>query len=479
VSVPPVTPTHSDDPANAAAAPRRLYMDNAATSFPKPPVVYEAMMRFATQLGASPGRGAYAEAREAGELMLECRRRLCRLFGADPARPEHVIFTLNTSDALNLAIRGLLLAPTTADKGHVVTTWLDHNSVLRPYNALAAPLGVEQSRVKCDPRTGLVDPDDIRRAIRPDTQLIAIVHGSNVTGTLQPIREIGRIAREHDIPFLVDAAQTLGHYPVNVEADFIDLLAFPGHKGLLGPLGTGGLWIRPGIEKRMTTVREGGTGSVSEADTQPDFLPDRFEPGSHNAIGIIGLSAGVQWILDRGKRASGEGLSDPPPLREGLGEGDAPRRSPETFANRAVNEQHHGSSPPPSLPLKGEGPATGVAALWSHERELIGAFLGALDEAAIPGLTLFGPQGVKDRCAVFSVRMEGLDEPQSLSDLLEREYGILTRSGIHCAPLAHRTFGTHHLGGMTRFSFGSFLSSQDVRYAVDALSRIHEGALVG
>ncbi len=396
------------------SAPRRLYMDNAATSFPKPPAVHESMLRFATELGASPGRGAYAEAQQAGELMLECRRRICRLIGADENKPEHVVFTLNTSDALNLAIRGILLAPSSLDKGHVITTWLDHNSVLRPYNALAEQIGVEQTRVKCDPQTGLVDPDDIRRAIRPDTQLIAIVHGSNVTGTLQPIRDIGRIAREHDIPFVVDAAQTLGHYPVNVVDDCIDLLAFPGHKGLLGPLGTGGLYIRPGVEQRMTTVREGGTGSISEQDTQPDFLPDRFEPGSHNAVGIIGLSEGVKWILERG-----------------------------------------------------------VDKLWQHEQDLIRAMIGGLTEGGdMPGLTLFGPQGVKDRCAVFSVRIDGFDDPQALSDLLERDYGILTRSGIHCAPLAHQTFGTHKLGGMTRLSFGPFLTVQDVQYACDALGQI-------
>ncbi len=411
------------------SASQRIYMDNAATTFPKPATVHEAMMRFATELGASPGRGAYAEAREAGRLMLECRQRLCRLIHADESKPQQIIFTLNTTDALNLAIRGILLAASTADKGHIITTWLDHNSVLRPYNALADQIGIEQSRVHCDPQTGLVDPDDIRKAIRPDTRLIAVVHGSNVTGTLQPIREIGRMAREHDIPFVVDAAQTIGHVPIDVEADFIDLLAFPGHKGLLGPLGTGGLYIRPGIEERMTTIREGGTGSISDHDTQPTFLPDRFEPGSHNAIGIIGLSEGVRWILERG-----------------------------------------------------------VESLWKHEQDLMKTFIGALDEGAVPGgrgvsgvpgLVLYGPQGIKHRCGVFSVRIEdvpGLDQPQALSDLLEREYGILTRSGLHCAPLAHQTFGTHKLGGMTRLSFGPFLSVQDVRYAVDALGHVAHAA---
>ncbi len=392
----------------------RLYMDNAATSFPKPKAVHEAMMRYATEIGASPGRGAYAEAREAGRLMQQCRQRLNTLIHGED--PNHVVFTLNTSDALNMAIRGVLDYAVGHDpnRNHVITTWLDHNSVLRPYNALADRSRVEQTRVPCDPQTGVVDPDDIRKAITPRTALIACVHGSNVTGTLQPVRAIGAVAREHDIPFLVDAAQTMGHVPIDVQADLIDLLAFPGHKGLLGPLGTGGLYIRPGIEKRMTTYREGGTGSVSEHDTQPDFMPDRFEPGSHNAIGVIGLSEGVDYILQRG-----------------------------------------------------------VDNLWSHEQDLIRAMIGGLTEMGeLAGLTLFGPQGVKDRCGVFAVRVQGFNDPQTLSDALERDYGILTRSGIHCAPLAHRTFGTHDLGGMTRFSFGPFLTVADVQFACDALSQL-------
>jgi len=389
------------------SAPRRLYMDNAATSFPKPAAVHEAMMRFATELGASPGRGAYAEAREAGRLLYQCRQRINTLIHGQS--PEHVIFTLNTSDALNIAIRGL-----TRPGDHVITTWMDHNSILRPYNALVDQIDLHQTRVTVDPATGRVDPQEIHKAIRPQTRLIAVVHGSNVTGTLQPIAEIGRIAREHDIPFLVDAAQTLGHVPIDVQADHIDLLAFPGHKGLLGPLGTGALYIRPGIERRMRTCREGGTGSISDHDTQPDFMPDRFETGSHNAIGIIGLSEGVQWVLNRG-----------------------------------------------------------VDAIWQHERGLMQAMLQGLSEPqAVPGLVLFGPQGVKHRCGVFSIRIDGLDHPQELSDLLERDYGILTRSGIHCAPLAHRTFGTHAVGGMTRFSFGPFLEIQDVIFACNALSEI-------
>lgn len=390
----------------------RIYMDNAATSFPKPDAVLEAMTHYATQLGASPGRGAYAEAQEAGRLMNRCRDRINTLIHGE--NPNHVIFTLNTTDALNLAIRGIVLARPDKPR-HVITSHMDHNSVLRPLNALCERYAnVTQTRVEADPQTGLIDPDDIRNAITRDTCLVALVHGSNVTGSMQPIAEIGKVCRDMAVPFCVDAAQTCGHYPIDVQEHCIDLLAAPGHKGLLGPLGTGFLYIRPGVENNMVTIREGGTGSVSEHDTQPDFMPDRFEPGSHNAIGIIALSEGVQWILDKG-----------------------------------------------------------VDQIWEHEQELIRTMIGATSgSSAIPGLRMFGPQGVKNRCGVFSVRIEGYDKPQDLSDVMEKQFNILTRSGIHCAPLAHHTIGTRDLAGTTRLSFGPFLTIHDVQYAADALSKV-------
>ncbi len=389
----------------------RCYLDNAATSFPKPPEVLEAMMRYASELGASPGRGAYDEAKQAGELFDACRQRINELIHGED--PDHVVFTLNASDALNMAIRGVVYGCDPANKKpHIVTTYMEHNSVLRPLNELERRGDAEQTRVLCDPVTGLVDPEAIRKAIQPNTALIAVVHGSNVTGTLQPIGEIGKLARDHGIPLLVDAAQTLGHVPIDVRAMGIDLLAFPGHKGLLGPLGTGALYIRPGIEKQMATTREGGTGSASDQDTQPTFMPDRFEPGSHNAPGIVGLSQGVKWILDQG-----------------------------------------------------------VDKLLRHQRELIQLMIERI-AGDMPGLTLYGPQGVEDRVGVFSIRIEGFDDPQSLSDLLETDFGLLTRSGIHCAPLAHQTIGTSDLGGTTRLSFGPFTTQEDVRYTCDCLATV-------
>jgi cysteine desulfurase/selenocysteine lyase len=295
-------------------------------------------------------------------------------------------------------------------KGHAICTHIDHNSILRPLRAMEERGWVATTRVPVDNITGMVDPDDIRRAIRPDTRLIAITHVSNVTGTIQPIREIGLIAREAGIPFIVDAAQSAGHVPIDLSELGVDLLAAPGHKGLLGPLGTGFLYVRPGIEKRLATIKEGGTGSVSELDRQPDFMPDKYEPGSHNAIGIIGLSEGLKWIGERS-----------------------------------------------------------VQALHDHDQQLIGVFLEGVRE--IEGLTCYGPRGRRNRVGVFSVRIDGY-EPHELSAILESSFGILTRSGIHCAPLAHETIGTASLGGTTRLSFGPFVSPEDVTFAVNALTEI-------
>jgi cysteine desulfurase family protein len=388
-------------------SPRRLYLDNAATSFPKPRAVGEAMTRYASELGASAGRGAYREALETGDLIHQCRRLLHTLFNGE--KPEHFVFTLNCTEALNLAIKGLIDPRATA-RSHAICTAIDHNSILRPLEAMDQAGWVEQTRVAIDTRTGLVDPEDIRRAIRRNTKLIALTHVSNVTGTIQPIREIGQIARQRGIPFIVDAAQSAGHLPIDVQADQIDLLAAPGHKGLLGPLGTGFLYIRPGLERVLRPLVEGGTGSVSEEPRQPEFLPDRFESGSHNAIGIIGLSEGVKWILDQG-----------------------------------------------------------IEKLAAHEMDLVRTFIDGISD--IEGLRSYGPGGVKHRTGVFSVRAEGFD-PQELSAVLEANDGILTRSGVHCAPLAHETIGTLALGGTTRFSFGPFLSKQDVKFATDALAQI-------
>jgi selenocysteine lyase/cysteine desulfurase len=289
---------------------------------------------------------------------------------------------------------------------------MDHNSVLRPYSELTSLGIIEQTRVPCDPQTGIVDLAALRQAIRKNTRLIAVAHGSNVTGTLQPVREIGAIAKERGALFLVDAAQTAGHVPLDLESDHVDMIAVPGHKGLLGPLGTGVLCMRQGIEAQLRTVRQGGTGSASELDVQPDFLPDKYEPGSHNAIGIIGLGESLRYILNRGMQS-----------------------------------------------------------LWEHDRELTQAMLAQFDRE-LPGLTWYGPRRLEERTGVFSVRIKGFDKPQELSDTLESRFGLLTRSGIHCAPLAHKTIGTHANGGTTRFSFGPYNTLQDIQAVGDALEAL-------
>jgi cysteine desulfurase family protein len=395
---------------NGAGA-RRLYCDNAATSFPKPPEVLRAMTHYATQIGASAGRGGYAEAQASAAVLKTCRERLNTLFNGE--NPNHFIFTLNCTDGLNMATKGIVRA-NRGTRVHVITSIMDHNSVLRPLNALRDELSLEVTYVDADAVSCVVDPADIKKALRPDTKLIAMVHGSNVTGTVQRIGEIGKIAREAGIPFLVDAAQTAGHVPIDVQADAIDLLAFPGHKGLLGPLGTGALYIRPGLEQRLVPLRHGGTGSISELDVQPDFMPDRFESGSHNAIGLAGLSEGVAWILKKT-----------------------------------------------------------VATLWEHDRMLCKAFMEAVD--GVEGLRYLGPQGIRDRTGVFSMQIAGM-EPLKLAERLESEFGILSRAGLHCAPKAHEHIGTTSCGGTTRLSFGPFLEVFDVKYAADALASIAQSA---
>ena len=388
---------------------QRIYCDNAATSFPKPPQVLEAMVRYAQDIGASAGRGAYTEARQSAEVIRMCRQRLNKLFNGE--NPDHFIFTLNCSDALNMVIHGLL-----KPGDHAICSAMDHNSILRPLNELTARGIISHTRVAAQVGTGLVDAADIRAAVTPRTRLIAVGQGSNVTGTVQHIRAIGRIARAAAVPLLVDAAQTAGHLPIDVQADGIDFLAFPGHKGLLGPLGTGVLYIRPGMEKQLNTVREGGTGSVSDRDTQPEFMPDRFETGSHNAIGIAGLSEGVQWILEQG-----------------------------------------------------------ISTLAAHQSALCEAFIAGI--SGVRGLEYFGPRGTADRVGVFSVRIAGLD-PLELANELEQDFGILTRPGLHCAPAAHQTIGTDQsvspggMAGTTRLSFGAFNTLEQIQIVTAALTAI-------
>lgn len=380
------------------SAPTPLYLDNAATSFPKPPAVREAMLDYFDRVGASAGRGSYREADAAGELLWRCRESLARLINAPS--PERLVFTLNCTDALNLAIKGLL-----REGDHVVTTWMDHNSILRPLHALEDSGRITVTRVRADEQ-GLVDVAELRDAIRKDTRLVAMIHASNVSGSLQPALEVGRICRERGVCFLLDAAQTIGSLPLDVQALGVDLLAFPGHKALMGPLGTGGLWISSRVD--LTPLREGGTGSRSEEAVQPLVLPDRYEAGSHNLLGLAGLLAALEYIRE-----------------------------------------------------------VGIETIADHKRHLSAALTAGLGE--IPGVSLAGPRSLDDRVAVFSVTFEGVD-PGSAGVALDRDYGIKVRSGLHCAPLAHQSLGTFDTGSV-RFSPGYLTRLEDVERTLDAVKR--------
>lgn len=380
----------------------RIYLDNAATSWPKPEAVYNSVDRYLRQLGAPAGRSAYREAAEVERLILDARKHIAGLMGVSD--PRRIIFTLNGTDSLNHVLHGYLRAG-----DHVVTSVCEHNSVLRPLRELAGERGVEVTRVPCDAE-GLVDPAAIEAALRPKTKLIALIHVSNVTGAIQPVAEVGRIAATRGLRFLVDAAQSLGHIPFAVEQLGAHFLAAPGHKGLLGPLGSGVLYIAPGAEQSLAPLRQGGTGTQSESDRQPDSLPDKYEAGNHNVPGIVGLSEGAADVAERG-----------------------------------------------------------LPAIAEHEQMLAARFLAGLE--SLSGLRVYGPRDVRQRAGVVSLSIDGYD-PQEVASLLDVSYSIQVRSGLHCAPLMHQALGTDVLGGTVRFSFGSFNTPEQVDVAIQALGEI-------
>ncbi len=380
----------------------RIYLDNAATTWPKPESVYAAVDYYQRELGTSPARGVYAEAVEADRIVDAARRAIAEILGAEG--PQRIAFTFNGTDALNLAIHGVL-----RPGDHVVTTVVDHNSVLRPLRWLEERRVIQVTRVGCN-ASGIINPAEVRAALRPQTRLVAVVHASNVTGALQPVAQIGRLVRRSGALFLVDAAQSLGHLPIDVRAMDIDLLAAPGLKGLLGPLGTGILYVRAGLEDRLDSFRQGGTGTHSDEDRQPQSLPDKYEPGNHNAAGLCGLRAGVAYLQDRG-----------------------------------------------------------LDALRAEEIELTGRLMDGL--AAIPGVRLYGPGEPAGRVGVVSVALQGYS-PQECAAALDFHFRIQVRAGIHCAPLMHRALGTAAGGGTVRFSLGPFNTAGDVDAAVAAMGEL-------
>jgi cysteine desulfurase family protein len=377
-----------------------IYFDNAATSWPKPPAMMEAMARFNESIGGNPGRSGHRLSIEAARVVYEARERVAELIGSPD--PLSIAFTKNATEAINCALFGLLKSG-----DHVVTSGVEHNSVMRPLRFLEQQ-GVTLSVVPCSP-AGVLDPGDAMRAMKKHTKLIVVTHASNVTGTLLPLDTLARIAHERGIVFAVDASQTAGSIPIDVIRTGIDILCFTGHKSLLGPQGTGGFYLRKGLEQRVRPLMRGGTGSASEFEEQPDFLPDKFESGTPNAIGLAGLAAGIRFVLD---------------LR--------------------------------------------VERIREKETHLTRLFLEGL--ARIPGAILYGPQDDGQRTAVVSFNIRGIS-PSELAFELDEQFAVLSRPGLHCAPSAHRTIGTFP-EGTVRFSFGHSTTEDEIRRGIEAVAQI-------
>ena len=375
-----------------------IYFDNAATSWPKPSAVRAALDAYFGGAGGNPGRAGHRMSIAASQIVEDARDNLSELLGVED--PAQVVFTKNATEALNIAIYGML-----QPGDHAVTTSIEHNSVMRPLRHLESQ-GLELTVIGCG-SDGRLNPDDVAESFRPETKLLTTVHGSNVTGTMIPIATVAAIAREHGVPYLVDASQTAGALPIDVAETGVDLLACTGHKALLGPTGTGALYVREPLEVRP--LLRGGTGSRSDLETQPEFMPDLLESGTMNVAGLAGLAAGVRFLLDEG-----------------------------------------------------------VAAVAAHEQSLVARFLGGA--ADISGVTVYGPESLDDRCGVLCFNIDGLVS-SDVGMLLDRDYDILSRAGLHCAPGAHQTIGTFPTGTV-RFGFSYANTVDEVDESLDALSEI-------
>ncbi|MEI6305696.1 MAG: aminotransferase class V-fold PLP-dependent enzyme [Deltaproteobacteria bacterium] len=373
-----------------------LYLDNAATSFPKPEEVYIAVMHAMRNIGASPGRGGHRRSVEAGRLLFQTREAIARLFNISDS--SRIIFTHSATEALNIAFRGLLLPG-----DHVITTSMEHNSLLRPLYSLRSQ-SVDVTAVKAG-GDGRVDPDDVRRALRPNTRLIAISHISNVTGVIQEIDLMAAIAREAGALFLLDAAQSAGSKEIDVNKIGVDILAVPGHKGLFGPQGTGILYVSPSV--RIKPLLAGGTGSDATSEAQPDTMPDGFEAGTHNLPGIAGLKSGVEFVMSLGATKIGEKIK--------------------LLTNMAAQR---------------------------------------LEE--IPGITLHNSSDPLHRGGVLSFTVKGMD-PSEIAFMLDQDFDIAVRAGLHCAPQAHRTICTYP-DGTLRISPGFFNTPEEIAVFSEAIA---------
>ncbi len=376
-----------------------IFLDNGATSFPKPEEVYTYMDNFYRHFGVNPGRSGYDLCMEAGLVVEETRKMLTEFFhGTDPNR---LCFGYNSTDALNLIIFGML-----RPGDHAISTTVEHNSVLRPLYHLRRE-GVEVDFVPFD-GAGFVDPDEIRKKFRPNTRLVIVNHASNVIGTVQPIAAIGKHCREAGIPFAIDASQSAGKIPVDMDAQFFDVVAFTGHKSLLGPTGIGGLYVREGVEIRHT--RAGGTGVRSAVRSHLDEYPYRLEYGTPNVVGIAGLKAGLTWLLGKG-----------------------------------------------------------LETVHAEEMRLTRILLDGL--RAIPRVRLYCLDNLDNHIAVLSFNVDGMDAAD-VGTMLDVDFGIACRTGLHCAPLVHEQMGTDKIHGAVRFGIGPFNTEGDIRTAIRAVGEI-------
>ncbi len=398
-------------------------MDNAATTFPKPPGVIEAMAHFIQNVGANPGRSKHDLSMEASLIVEATRKKLAHLFNIPD--PKRIAFSLNATESLNTVIYGVL-----NPGDHVIITQMEHNSVIRPVRHLEQNGIVSVSVAPCD-KMGALDIGALRELIRADTALVALNHASNVCGTIQDVIMVRKAVG--DLPLLLDAAQTAGAIPIDVQEMGVDFLAFTGHKGLYGPQGTGGLYVREGLSIRP--LKRGGTGSASDQEQQPDFFPDALESGTQNNVGIAGLGAGLDFVLE-----------------------------------------------------------TGVETIRRHEMKLLEIFIEGLDD--VPGITLYGQLNPQAQMPILSVTFDqalpdGLHvsfggcggrsipatfetiHPEEAGTILQDEHEISVRVGLHCAPLAHKALGTFP-DGTVRFSLGYFNTPEEVEIAVNAIKKIAE-----
>lgn len=380
-----------------------IYLDNAATSFPKPPAVGARMREYVDEVGASVSRGSYQAAQQAELVTLRLRQRLGALFGF--ADPSHVILTPGNTWGLNMLLLGAL-----RPGDHALVSAMEHNAVMRPLTQLAKR-GVSFDRIPCDAE-GRLQTGRVEAMLRPNTRLVLLAHASNVSGTVQDAAAVGEICAARGIPFALDAAQTAGHIPLDFAALHLSALSVPAHKGLMGPQGIGALLLRPDFAKTLEPLVSGGTGSVSDSEDIPLYLPDRFEPGTPNLPGIYGWEAALAYL---------ESVT--------------------------------------------------VEAAAAHDRALSERFLIGLRD--MPGVALIGPDTAEGRVGVFSLDFPGKDNAE-ITARLEEDFGILTRCGLHCAPSAHRTLGTFPRGTV-RLSLGWFSTEEDIDRALQAIKAVSAG----